>query len=111
MVVPKGSSFRYDIRKKITSVKFTHLEADGMQLAIYAGALGLCAALIVPILYGFLSRFLPASIKAASTVPTSYPTTLQGVLWSVVVWGVFLGAAIWLVSMIRPVGSAIRSEV
>jgi hypothetical protein len=81
-----------------------------MEYVIFAVALGFVATIIVPLLYGQASRFLPATLTTNANVPTSIPQG-AGILWSIVTWGVFFGVALWLVSMIRPVGTAVRESV
>lgn len=81
-----------------------------MELVIYALALGLAAAFIVPLLYGFVASYLPTSITAGVSVPTTYPTSVQAFLISVVLWGIFLGASLWALSYIKPVARAARAS-
>lgn len=80
------------------------------ELVIYALALGVVATLFVPLLFGFTKGFIPASIQPNIAIPTAYPTGGAAILWSVVFWGIFLGLGLWLVSMVKPVGEAVRRE-
>lgn len=81
-----------------------------MELALYGGALGLSAAFLVPLIYGFIKGLLPASVTSNVAIPTSYPTTGAGILWTVLIWGGLLGLSLWAISFIKPVGRAIESE-
>lgn len=81
-----------------------------MELLIYGLALGFSAAILVPIVAGLSAKVLPTSISQNVSVPTSYPTTGAGILWSILFWGLFLGLSLWAVSLIGPVGRAVRSE-
>lgn len=81
-----------------------------MELLLYMAGLGVSAAVIAPFLFGLVKNFLPASIQSASTLPSTYPSSGAAILWSVVLWGAFLGGAVWLISLVRPVGEAIRRE-
>ena len=81
-----------------------------MELVIYGLALGVSATLIVPLVYGLVRGFIPATISGNVNIPSGYPASGAAILWSVVVWGVLLGGSIWLVSMFKPVGRAIREE-
>lgn len=81
-----------------------------MELLIYGGALGISAAILVPILYSFVGGLLPASLTTGVQIPTAIPASAQAIATSVVLWGVFLGLALWAVSMIHPVRMAIEHE-
>lgn len=81
-----------------------------MELVIYGLALGIAAVYIVPILAGLTRNFLPATVQANMSVPTAYPASFTAGLWSIVFWGAFLALALWAVSMIKPIGRAVRSE-
>lgn len=81
-----------------------------MELLIYGAALGVSAAYIVPILAKIFVGFLPASIQTNFTVPTATPATLTAGFWAILFWGVLLGASLWAVSLIRPVGEAVRES-
>jgi hypothetical protein len=90
---------------------FTEQEAvPRMELLIYALALGVAAVYIVPILAGIAKGFLPATVSAQMTVPTTYPQTFSAGLWSIVFWGALLGVALWAISFVRPVKRAIQRE-
>lgn len=82
-----------------------------MELIIAAAGLGVSATFLVPFLYGIVKGFLPATITSSVSIPTTYPSTGSGFLWSTLTWGVLLGAALWAISFIRPVGTALREEV
>ena len=81
-----------------------------MEFLIYVLALGVGASLIVPIAYSFIAGKLPASIGTNAMVPTAYPKTAKGIVVSVLFWGLFLGGALYLLSMVKPVGEAIRRQ-
>jgi hypothetical protein len=81
-----------------------------MEILLYGLVLGIAAALIVPLFYGVVGRWVPTSVGQHIVVPTAYPKTAAGIFWSIVVWGLFLGLAIWLVSLVPPLGKAVREE-
>lgn len=81
-----------------------------MELLLYALALGFAAAVIVPLLYGFTAKILPTSITTGLSVPTTFPTSFQALGLSIVIWGIFLGLAIWALSYIPKVGRAVKRE-
>lgn len=79
------------------------------EFALYALALGASAVFIVPILAKIIVSILPASMSTyLSGLPQSYPEGMAAV-WAVVAWGVALAGALYLVSMIKPVGRAVRA--
>lgn len=55
-----------------------------MEFLLFGGALGVVAALIVPLLYGRASSFLPATITTNANVPTTIPSGGAAIVWSVV---------------------------
>lgn len=78
--------------------------------ALYALALGVSAVYLVPLIANVIKGMLPSTLAANFNVPTATPATTTAGLWSVVFWGVLLWTAIYIVSMIKPVGRAIRRE-
>ena len=81
-----------------------------LELVIYAAALGVSVVYIVPVLASFIKGMLPATVQANFNVPTTYPTTLQAGLWAVAFWGALLGVTLWAISMVHPVGKALKAE-
>lgn len=81
-----------------------------MELAIYALALGFAAAVIVPLVYGLVAKFLPTSLTAGVSLPTTFPTSFQALGVSVILWGAFMALAIWALSLLRPVRTAINAK-
>jgi hypothetical protein len=90
----------------------SHKQGGGnaMELVIYGLALGVSAVIIVPILYSLVGGLLPTTLTTGVQIPTAVPTTAQAIAVSVVLWGIFLGLALWAVSMIHPVKTAIQNE-
>lgn len=80
-----------------------------MEILIYVLALGLAAGIFVPLFYNFIGASLPASISGSVVIP-SRPTGAKNILVTIIVWGAFLTAAIWLLSLVKPIRSAIQKE-
>lgn len=80
------------------------------EFLIYLLVLGGLATFFVPLVYNVGGKFLPSTVTPNVLVPTSYPTTLSGILWNVLLWGTLLYVGVWLVSKIGPVGRAISKE-
>jgi hypothetical protein len=81
-----------------------------MELALYAGLLGFTAAILVPLLYGGASKFLPASVTSKANVITVIPSGAAAIAWSIAAWGVFFALALWLISLIPFAGRAVREN-
>lgn len=81
-----------------------------LEFLIYVVVLGLSAGLIVPFVWGFVKGMLPAQYSASVSLPSGYPTTVEGILWTVLVWGLLLAGALYAVSFIGPIDKALRME-
>lgn len=79
-----------------------------IEFLFYAAILGAAVVYIVPLLAGVVKGMLPATVAANFNVPTAYPTSMTAGLWSIVFWGALLGATLWALSHVRPIGRVIE---